>query len=303
VNYLLAGSNSSERWEALTFTGIVSGGGISPQYYHQKSYEFDYSISGGGSGYFPPQVNVTTFGTQASFVSNSTYWVDYSTRYSYPAILSGSDSNERWVSNSTSGTILSEDHVLARYQNQYFVTIDPLNNASGGTISPSSGWYNAMLEASLSASSDPGWKFVGWLGSGESSYTGNKSLATITVTSPVKEEAEFYPGVTISTGTDGSVTFSSQSHSGIIRGGSSTTIFVPPDSQIFLSASPSSVFELFSGWKGTINSGRQALPILVDAPESLNANFGFNYVIVITAVAAAIIVFSAVIFAIAKRKN
>ncbi|MDA4130345.1 MAG: hypothetical protein OK457_06205, partial [Thaumarchaeota archaeon] len=178
VDYLLPGSSATQRWEALTFTGTVSGGSISPLYYHQKLLGFAYAIIGGGSGYLPPQVNVTTFGTPTTILPNSTYWVDYLSGYTYPPILSSSSSSERWISTSAfSGQVLSQQRVQVQYQNQFFLMIVNENNAKGGLISPASGWYNAGDRTSLSALSDTGWQFFGWLGKGPSSYTGNATSA------------------------------------------------------------------------------------------------------------------------------
>ncbi|MFI5421271.1 MAG: hypothetical protein ACHQ1H_09930, partial [Nitrososphaerales archaeon] len=186
VSYLLPGSNTTERWEALTFTGTVTSGKISPEYYHQRSVRFEFSILGVGAGYTPPQVNVSTFGSPSTIFPNSSYWVDYSTPYSYPSILPGSNASERWIEvSATTGVILSEKSTFAKYQNQYFVSIEVENNATGGMVAPTTGWYNASTRASLSALNYPGWEFFGWLGGGVSSYTGNKSASMIVINAPL----------------------------------------------------------------------------------------------------------------------
>ncbi len=305
VSYLLPGSNATERWEALTFTGTVSGAKISPEYYHQKWVHFEYSIVGGGGGYTPPLVNVSAFGFRSAIAPNSSYWVDYSTPYSYPSILPGSNASERWIEiASSTGIILSEQSTFARYQTQYFVSIGEENNASGGVVSPSTGWYNATTRVSLSALNYPGWKFFGWQGGGVSSYSGNESSTTIVVNAPLREEAKFYPGVTISSGSGGSVSLDSPFATGKIASGASKTVFVPPNSEIFLSASPASLFQMFNGWNGSIDSGRQADTFLVNQPISLGASFGFNYVLVMIVAAGSVMVASAVIgVMLARRKN
>ena len=97
VSYLLPGSNATQRWEALSFTGTVNGGKISPEYYHQHWLRFEYSVAGGGAEYSPPEVNVTSFGAPSIIVPNATYWVDYLSAYAYPRFLGGSNSSERWI--------------------------------------------------------------------------------------------------------------------------------------------------------------------------------------------------------------
>jgi hypothetical protein len=183
------------------------------------------------------------------------------------------------------------------------VYIASLNNATGGTVTPFSGWYNASVRAYLTASSNSGWKFFGWLGKGASAYTGNETGAMITVNSPLREEAEFYPGVTISSGAGGTVFLNWQSQRGNVQSGGSRTIFVPPNSQVLLSASPSSLFEMFNGWNGSIDSGRQSDSFLINQPVSLGASFGFNYVLLMVSAIAVILILSGVVFVILSRRK
>ena len=60
-------------------------------------------------------------------------------------------------------------------------------------MTPSSGWYNASVRAYLTASSNSGWKFFGWLGKGASAYTGNDTGAMITRKLPAPRGGRILP--------------------------------------------------------------------------------------------------------------
>ncbi|MCI4370707.1 MAG: hypothetical protein L3J81_05195 [Thermoplasmata archaeon] len=71
--------------------------------------------------------------------------------------------------------------------------------STGGTESPSSGWFESGAALALSATPDLGETFVGWTGTGTGSYSGNASTPNATVGSPLTEFATFR--ATGSTGT------------------------------------------------------------------------------------------------------
>ncbi len=299
VNSILEGSTPSQRWETPVSAGLVNLSNIFPAYYHQSFVSLGYSIVGGGSGFTPPRINLTTFGDRLNIALNSSVWVDYGSLYSYPRMLEGSNDFQRWIANSINGTILSQGSVTAKYQTQYLVDIE-LQSAGGGNVAPASGWYNASSVLPLSAVSDPGWKFIGWSGKGAEPYSGNSSNVSVILGSAITEVATFYPGFTISSGPGGSVVYSFDGKVGTISGGSSTTIFVPPLTEVGLSATSSSL-DLFTSWRGEINSGRESITVLVDSPEAIRATFGFNYLIVLVVVIVAALVLAAGIFSILKR--
>ena len=215
-------------------------------------------------------------------------------------MLDGSKNVQRWIANSVDGTILSQGSITARYQTQYFVNIEQ-QSTGGGNVGPVSGWYNASSLLRLSAVSDPGWKFVGWVGNGAEAYSGNASNTSLTLNSPISEVATFYPGLTISSGQGGSVDYSFSGKVGMIRSGDSATIFVPPLTEVSLSAPSSSFLDLFTSWQGAINSGRESVTIQVDSPQTIRAIFGFNYLIVILVVIAVALALTAGILSILKR--
>ena len=63
----------------------------------------------------------------------------------------------------------------------------------GGTVWPPAGDYPAAEPLTLAPLPDPGHRFVGWAGSGEGSYTGTDSLATVFLAEPVTQRALFVP--------------------------------------------------------------------------------------------------------------
>ena len=184
----LAGSTFKERWLTLTPNGTASSAGVvSVLYYHQFLLNVSYSVVGGG---MPPTplLNVTQFGSVVSYPLKGavSLWVDSGGSYSVQSVLMYSK-NERWISlEVTTGKVYSPLSVSLVYYHQYFVSIS--QNAQGGSVSPTSGWYNASSSVTISATAFKGWQFEGWLGSGASSYTGNASTQVVTITS-INEEA------------------------------------------------------------------------------------------------------------------
>lgn len=90
------------------------------------------------------------------------------------------------------------------FTEQFYLTVQ---NATGGTITPASGWYDSGAQVSLSATAaNSTWQFLYWNGTGTGSYTGNVSNGAITMSSPITESAVFepvYPARTTGSSTDG----------------------------------------------------------------------------------------------------
>jgi len=300
VNSILQGSTTTQRWETLSTAGVVNFSRISPAYYHQSLVSLGYAITGGGSGFTPPRINLTTFGQRLNIPLNSSVWVDYGSSYFCPQMLEGANNVQRWIGNSTNGAILSQSSITASYQTQYFVEVEQ-QATGGGNVAPVSGWYNASTVLSLSATSDPGWKFINWIGTGPEPYSGNSSSKSLILNSPITEVATFFPGFTISSGQGGSVTYSFNGKVGTISSGGSATIFVPPLTEVSLSAPSSSLFDLFTTWQGVINSGRESITVQVDSPQTIRATFGFNYLIVLVVVIAVVLALTAGVLSILKR--
>jgi M6 family metalloprotease-like protein len=110
--------------------------------------------------------------------------------YSYDAVVnSGTDTRYSCTSGCT-GSFSSSDSVSASYNKQYRVST-LASPSSGGTVSPSSGWFDAGSSVPITASQALGYSFSAWSGSGTGSYSGALNPSTITINSPITESAIF----------------------------------------------------------------------------------------------------------------
>ncbi|MEM4066266.1 MAG: hypothetical protein QXV17_05330, partial [Candidatus Micrarchaeaceae archaeon] len=106
--------------------------------------------------------------------------------YSYGNPFNGG-SGVRYVNPSPASgsfTVTSSTTVTADYTTQYYLT---MNAQPGLSVSPSSGWYNAGTQVSISATGSTGSALYSWVGTGNGSYTGTNNPATITMNSPISE--------------------------------------------------------------------------------------------------------------------
>jgi hypothetical protein len=76
----------------------------------------------------------------------------------------------------------------AAFTQQYFLT---MTAGSGGTVSPSSGFFNAGQAVGISATPSSGESFSAWAGSGTGSFTGSTASASVTMNGPISETASF----------------------------------------------------------------------------------------------------------------
>jgi Divergent InlB B-repeat domain len=68
--------------------------------------------------------------------------------------------------------------------------------AGAGSVYPSGGWFNESASVNLSALAGAGHAFADWVGSGAGSYSGTSNPATVTMSSPLTEQAQFSTLVT-----------------------------------------------------------------------------------------------------------
>jgi len=119
VSNPLQRSSSVQRW----YTQDVTSGTVSAAqsvlftYYDQYYVLFGFNIMNSNqSGYTAPTVSYTKFGSQSQGVANFTDWTDASSSYSFTGLLSGSNSNTRWMAtNETSGTVSGSVVVVPYY--------------------------------------------------------------------------------------------------------------------------------------------------------------------------------------------
>jgi len=83
----------------------------------------------------------------------------------------------------------------ARFDSLLWLSVE-VGVAAGGTVTPESQWSEPGAEVQITAIPNPGWTFGHWEGTGEGSYTGSDSSATVTVLSPIVQTAIFVPGPT-----------------------------------------------------------------------------------------------------------
>jgi hypothetical protein len=78
----------------------------------------------------------------------------------------------------------------ANFTKQYYLTMN-VGEGGGGTVSPSSQWYNSGQGVNISANANSGHIFLSWSGSGTGSYTGTSNAAAVTMNGPITETATF----------------------------------------------------------------------------------------------------------------
>lgn len=300
VSSSLDGSSSVQRWSTPEPSGVVSESEIYPAYYRQNLVAFEYSVKGNESGFNPPLVNFTYFGAiETAALNFSRYvWCDFGTPYSYPGLFVSSA--ERWVADSDpNGTIISQPVVAVKYQTQYYITVEQPRYGGGAILSPTSGWYNSSTDVRLTSQSNPGWSFGEWSGS----YFGNSSSTYITVDSAITETAMFDPGITIYSGTGGTVSYSYDGRTGIVYGGRNVTIFVSPLTEVGLTASAASSLEIFTNWHGFFGSASKSLLLQIRYPGKIDAEFGFNYPIIMLSVFVVALAVSVAVLSIYRRRQ
>ncbi len=118
---LLPGSAASERWVTSIPGGTVSGPGtVTVSYTHQFLVDFNYTVTGGGSGYSAPNVTYSNQSVASMTLALSTWvWGDAGTAYQYQNPLPGSTSTSGWRTNNGGGKVASSTTYSATYKHQY----------------------------------------------------------------------------------------------------------------------------------------------------------------------------------------
>jgi len=282
VNAYLNGSNTGERWITSRVSGTVNQSVISPVYYHQSFVSMGYVVKGNSTGFDPPRASWISFGVEmnATLFTSRSIWADYGTSYNFTSLIS-KNAGDRWVADSDpSGIILDQRTLDIAYQKQYNVGIEQPHDGGGILLAQPSGWYNDSEVIPLAFRNNSGWTLGDWIGTGSGSYNGNSTDPTITVSSPITETVVFYPSLTIKSGYGGKVSYNYGGKAGTITGGQSVTIYVPPLSEVSVSAVSSSALNIFTSWNGTFNSASESILLQIHSPQKVEAGFGFNYPII-----------------------
>jgi hypothetical protein len=291
---LLPGSSSSERWVTLNGNeSVTNPDSFLVEYYHQYALRLSYDVIGGGRYGAPKLIGLQYGSAVTSTVSNGTsYFLDPGSGWSAPSLLPGSGSDERWIASTpTGGTLTGPTNITLRYYHEFTVRA-VASPPEGGAAGNLSSWGDAGSAWTLTPSANPGWMFEGWNGTGVGSYSGDSGTASVLVGSPIVETATFYPGLQISAGSNGEVSYTLGSTAGTVPQGSFVTVFGPPNATVRLLASPSWFLYSFSGWSpGTSGSSAQTT-VALSSPKAISASFAIDIpvaiglVVVVAAVAA-----------------
>ncbi len=134
----LAGSTSAERWATNQSASEVASIATSTTFvfYHQFSVNLTFVVHG-GSGFSPPAVNYSHFGSESSGVANFSGWVDNSSPYTYQNPLRGSSSSERWEAGSgTLGIVTASQSISPAFYHQFALTISYQVSGGGTPLAP-----------------------------------------------------------------------------------------------------------------------------------------------------------------------
>ncbi len=302
----LAGSSTAERWTTTSASGTVSSSGtITTQYFHQYLTTVSYAVIDGGTP-GSPIFTAAAFGsplTQPLTTQPQGLWIDSSALYLITNLLPGSTSNERWQpSASLTGNIVSSSVISIPYEHQYYITIIHTPK-EGGSVSNVNDWHNAGTSFLTEATATAGWQFENWSGSGQGSYSGDNSSASIEVDSPLTETATFYPGLTITASDKLSVSFTYGASAGTIPAGAPKTIYAASGTGIQLTAKPKMFIYSFAGWTGSVTDKNSSISTVLDGPQTITADFTYNYVNIGLIAAGIIIVIAGAVILIMRRKN
>jgi len=283
----ISSNTPTQRWElGSNQTGrITKANTVNRAYYNQFLVGVSFEIKGGGSSFAAPNFTFESLGSESNATMQlqpKEYWIDAGSPWSAPHTLNSSISGERWqaANSSTSGTLGPEQNsLLLSYQNQYYVVMSE-NVQPGGSVQPSNGWYNASESVTISATTNPGWKFVNWEGNGELSSNGSAPETSIVrISGPTNETAEYYVAVILKSDSNGQLTYSYGGTKGSVAAGSSSTIYVPPGTNVSFSAVPSSIIYTVNTWSvGNDSAGvSPTYSMVVSTPSSVGVSFSYNY--------------------------
>jgi len=99
----------------------------------------------------------------------------------------------QYVVSQSKGTLTvngADININVPYTTQYYLTMIA-SPSNGGTVSPSSGWYNVGSSVTIDAISNSNFEFVSWSGTGNGSYSGTNNPVSITINGPITETANF----------------------------------------------------------------------------------------------------------------
>jgi hypothetical protein len=136
-----------------------------------------------GAGIVTPHTFNWTMGSSHLLNANVTFTCGTGCQYVF----------SNWSDGGSQGHLITANNnetITANFNQQYYLTTNASPN-NGGTVTPTSGWVNSGAQISLQAFTAAGYQFSSWTCVGTNCFSGSSSSATITVTSPVLELANF----------------------------------------------------------------------------------------------------------------
>ena len=238
-------------------------------YFHMYRFGLWYSVSD-SSTVGAPMIQAQTWDTRVSVPAGFPYYVDAGSPFSYPALLNGSVSEERWALNgSANGTVTGPGSFTGAYFHQYRVSFGYVVEGGSSTVSPSVHYLsfgtNVSVEANATVWADAGRAYAyavaltagdGGVRVGASSGTVGNVTAPGTVT--VTYGLQYLLTVVVVPGAlDGNV-----SGAGWYDAGSIATV----------SAAAPAGWE-FAGWSGNASGASPSATVTMSAPANVTALF------------------------------
>jgi len=275
----LPGSTASERWYANSQGSVGTSQRVSVTYYLQDLVTFDLSFM--NTEIFPAvSLASTSVGEpySATLVNGQNQeWLDSGSAYIFPQSFSIEKGQRLTFNGTSSGLVSANETIAVVFRHQFYISVVQ-NVGAGGSISPSSGWYDSGSPLMLAATASPGWSFQQWQGSGSDSVSGQDPDLNLAVGpgAPANETAIFYPGISVVSSGPSAVSYTDGSVAGTVAGNSRIVVYVPLDSELRLTASSIPFLTRFEGWAGADSSAGASASVSVTGPATVTASSGYD---------------------------
>jgi len=228
-----------------------------------------------GSGMYPAWENVS-FGLESGNV-----YLSEGERVHFTGWVS--DSSYGYEGNSTEYYIhLAEDITQeANWVKQYLVNV---SSTEGGNVSTPSGWMEENSEIVLTTTGEQDFRFVGWIGEGEGSYSGLEKNHTIDVKGPITEKADwrqmFYVYVNSSLPVEGE---------GQYLDGETVILRAKPNDGTL-------VRRVFKEWTGDLSSTINPIDFTIRKDMDITAVYSKDYLYLLIAMVGLFVIFGIIVF-------
>ncbi|MGC9016406.1 MAG: InlB B-repeat-containing protein, partial [Conexivisphaera sp.] len=200
IRYLWVSTSGLVTGQTGSFMVPAGGGSVTATYSTQ--YELTVNIGQGLTvNVNPPNVSANTgqiqewysSGTQVTLSATGSSGNGW--RYIFTSWTGSGSGSYSGTNNPATVTMNGPVTETANSQLQYYLNMQ-VNPSGAGSVAPGSGWYNAGVKVTISASPSNGYLFSSWSGSGSGSYSGTNNPATVTMNGPINETANFaYPTI------------------------------------------------------------------------------------------------------------